>query len=615
MGPWRETAPALRARWGIMRELPQVHLLGTASLTALSVALGLQTTALTIANGFVVGSLAGAIGNGFRSPEGRGLVVALTAMAIFFALGQVLPTVQQRLSHWLGQRLDLVLRTRMLEAAAAPSGITHLEDPAFVDALDQAQGMGAWFTPGVVVEGVSGLLATRVGAVGSVVLVASFNPLIAALLVCVAMFVGAHRRKRYLVLGSVVYGQTERMRRSDYHIDLALGGAPKEIRIFGLGGWIRERFSAHFLEAMSGVWKERWAQDRYHIWSVPLRVFSNMLAFWLVARAGLRGSIGLAEVTILATAIFGIEPIAGNSSIETTMAEYGSQAYPKVLEVEQRSRRAVVPRGPRDPGKAPRSTIRIEDLRFRYPGSKTDIYDGLDLEIPAGHSLAIVGSNGAGKTTLVKLLARLYEPTGGRILIDGTNLSEFDPRLWQRRIAAIFQDFATYSMSAKENVGLGSIERVDDADALERAARSAGASSIIEGLPQGWDTVLSRSFTAGAELSGGQWQRIALARALFAVDGGAGVLILDEPTASLDVRAEAELFDRYLDLTRGVTTILISHRFSTVRHAERICVIDEGRISEQGSHEQLMQLNGRYAHMFRLQAARFAETGQEASDA
>jgi ATP-binding cassette subfamily B protein len=220
-----------------------------------------------------------------------------------------------------------------------------------------------------------------------------------------------------------------------------------------------------------------------------------------------------------------------------------------------------------------------------------------------------VGENGAGKTTLVKLICRLYEPTGGRITVDGADLAELAPAEWHRRVAAIFQDFARYQLSARDNVSMGAPWLAGDMDKLRAAARRAGALDLIEALPRGWDTVLSRAYEGGVDLSGGQWQRIALARAMFAVEGGARVLILDEPTASLDVRAEAELYDRFLEITEGLTTVLISHRFSTVRRADRIVVLEGGRLVESGSHGELMEEGGRYAAMFRVQAERFVEEG------
>ena len=230
----------------------------------------------------------------------------------------------------------------------------------------------------------------------------------------------------------------------------------------------------------------------------------------------------------------------------------------------------------------------------------------MDLELPAGTSTAIVGLNGAGKTTLVKLLARLYEPTGGRISVDGTDLGEFDIRSWQRRLAVIYQDYIRYELDAATNIGLGAPEHMDDLEALKRACDWAGAAEVVNGLPQGLRTVLSSRYSGGTDLSGGQWQRIALARALFATGAGASVLVLDEPTAQLDVRAEVDFFDRFLELTQGLTTVVISHRFSTVRRAQRIVVLEHGQIIEQGNHDELLALGGRYAELFELQARRFA---------
>jgi len=193
--------------------------------------------------------------------------------------------------------------------------------------------------------------------------------------------------------------------------------------------------------------------------------------------------------------------------------------------------------------------------------------------------------------------------------VDGVDLRDVDARAWQRRVAAIFQDFARYHLPARDNVGMGAHELGEDPERLRTAARKAGALELIEALPRGWDTVLSREYTGGTDLSGGEWQRVALARALVAVEGGARVLILDEPTASLDVRAEAALYDRFLDITAGLTTILISHRFSTVRRADLICVLDGGAVVERGTHDALMAAGGRYAEMFALQAARFVDEG------
>jgi ABC-type multidrug transport system fused ATPase/permease subunit len=226
------------------------------------------------------------------------------------------------------------------------------------------------------------------------------------------------------------------------------------------------------------------------------------------------------------------------------------------------------------------------------------VLDGLSLEVPAGSSMAIVGVNGAGKTTLAKLLCRLYDPERGAVLADGVDLRELDVEAWRSRLAALFQDYVRYELALRDNVAPTGASDTDVRAALE-LARAGDLAELA--------TVLSRAYVAGTDLSGGQWQRVALARALCAVRLGASVVILDEPTAQLDVRAEAEVFDRVQDATRGCTTILVSHRFSTVRHADRICVLDAGRVVELGSHDELVAAGGRYRTMFDLQAARFTE--------
>jgi ATP-binding cassette subfamily B protein len=251
----------------------------------------------------------------------------------------------------------------------------------------------------------------------------------------------------------------------------------------------------------------------------------------------------------------------------------------------------------------PAREIRFQNVTFAYPGSARPVLDGFDLTLPAGSSLAIVGQNGAGKTTLAKLLCRLYDPQGGAILVDGVDLRELDVDSWRSRLTAVFQDFVRFELPLRDNVApFGAPD-----DVVRAALAEAGALGLAR-----LDTPLARGYDDGTELSGGQWQRVALARALCAVRMGAGLVLLDEPTAQLDVRGEAEIFDRILAATRKVTTILISHRFSTVRHADRICVLEHGRVAELGSHDELLALGGRYRTMFELQAQRFtAETDED----
>jgi ATP-binding cassette, subfamily B, bacterial len=264
-------------------------------------------------------------------------------------------------------------------------------------------------------------------------------------------------------------------------------------------------------------------------------------------------------------------------------------------------RAGALPSGSRPAGGMPAIRVRFADVGFAYPGG-APVLEGFDLTVPAGTSLAIVGQNGAGKTTLAKLLCRLYDPQAGAVEVDGTDLRELDLDQWRARVAAVFQDFIRFELPLRDNVAPTG---ADDTDVLAALAE-AGAGDLAT-----LDTVLARGYAGGIDLSGGQWQRVALARALCAVRQGAGVVLLDEPTAQLDVRGEAEIFDRILAATRHCTTILISHRFSTVRHADRICVLEGGRVVELGSHDELMALGGRYRTMFDLQASRFSAAEDE----
>jgi ATP-binding cassette subfamily B protein len=357
--------------------------------------------------------------------------------------------------------------------------------------------------------------------------------------------------------------------------------------------------------------------ERRRIYFVP---YLRYTAFGLLVTAVVLASLGraaalhevsLTQLALALQATLAALRLGENYAEADTQTQFGMFAYDGVQDFErgiaefEEDTVQLEPR--RDPGGLPHREIRFERTGFHYPGSDRSVLDGLDLVLPAGRCTAIVGLNGAGKTTLVKLLARLYDPTEGRLLVDGIDLRSFDVNDWRRQIGVIFQDFNRYELTAAENIGFGAIEISADRERLREAARRAGVLATLERLPLGLETPLARQYENGAELSGGQWQRVAIARAVFALENGASILVLDEPTAALDVRAEAAFFDRFVDVTRGATALLISHRFSSVRHADRIVVLEHGRVIEQGSHDELVVLGGRYAELFRLQAERFVD--------
>lgn len=361
---------------------------------------------------------------------------------------------------------------------------------------------------------------------------------------------------------------------------------------------------------MAELWRARQTDQRLML-PLLLAIFvANLLVLVLAIYFAMQGALSLGALTVLVQGLFGMAMLASQEG--DILVENGAVPAPDVIALETAVTTSVpVAKGIVTATGHPQQAIHFANVHFTYPGRDTPVYAGLDLRIDAGRSLAIVGLNGAGKTTLIKLLTGLELPQSGQITVDGIDLSEFDQDSWRKTVAAIFQDFVRYELPVRDNIGFGAVERLKQAgndDRLTISAERAGAAAILSTLPNQLDTILSRRFTGGTDLSGGQWQRIALARALTAVEAGAKVLILDEPTAHLDVRAEAALYDRFLELTQGLTTIVISHRFSTVRRADRIVVLEDGRITEDGSHDELVAASGQYAQLFQLQAMRYGET-------
>ena len=578
----------------------------TAAVLVVVLAGGLLPTASSLASGAVIGTLPAAVRVGMDSPDGSRITWFLALAVALFVLMQALTPVRESLADALMVRVDTNLARRIMALTSAPPGIAHLEDPGTVDRLQQAQGAIGGNTPGGALYAFSIVWLRWLGELAAVVVVASFRWWMALALVLAQAVVFRWRRRLWEVQTSVIFKRSSALRRASYFRRVAMDAAmAKETRVFGLDRWLVDRYRQEFESSMTPVWRARrrsgWA-------SLGVAVLVGVMqggALVVMARAALDGTIGLGSVVVYAQAIIACSGL-GSFADDHGRATDGLVS----LRVLQDLERDLPPPADAPPGLPvdglPRRSIRFESVGFCYPGRTDDVFAGLDLELEVGRSIAIVGENGAGKTTLVKLLAGLYEPSAGRITVDGVDLRALDRPAWQRQVAAIFQDFVQYPFSAYDNVAIGALERAGDRDAVEAAVRRAGAIDMVARLPAGWDTVLGRQFTGGADLSGGEWQRLALARALFAVGGGAGVLVLDEPTASLDVRAEAEFYDRFLDLTAGVTTVVISHRFSTVRRADRIVVLEDGRVVEDGTHESLVETGGRYARMYALQASRFA---------
>jgi ATP-binding cassette, subfamily B, bacterial len=609
--------PALTGTLAVIRLLPRVSRPMTLALYAMVAVQSALPIAFMIVSGRLVGTIPTAIRYGLDSGPGRTALTFLVATAAIIAVQNIVAPVMVALSEVFGRAVDRYLQEQVMAAVARPSEIAHLEETEVLDLISTSQGIGSrgFMRPGMAVSSLARLIPSWTRSLGGAVVLIFFQWWLGFAWLLVWPVLLYYLSREYIKVSETGAGQSAALRRADYYCDLALAppGA-KELRIWALSDWLISRFQRSWLLAMGPIWKAR-RPGRGLIWGTLLVAgLGSALTFGLIARAAAQGEIGLAALAVFLQAALAVSEFQAFDDANMNLA-YAGAAVPSLLRLDRRLKRGVRPEGAVLPADAPVGEIRFDCVGMRYPGQKGDALSDINLSIRSGRSIAIVGANGAGKTTLVKLLCGLYHPSTGRVTVDGTDLTTIRPDSWQRRVAAIYQDFARLHLSARDNIGMGSIEFVNGPDregadrALRAAAERAGVLDVIGSLPHGWDTVLSREYEGGSDLSGGQWQRVALARALFAVEGGARILVLDEPTANLDVRAEAELYDRFLEITAGLTTILISHRFSTVRRADYIVVLDGGTIVERGTHDELVALGGRYAEMFRLQADRFVEEG------
>jgi len=549
-----------------------------------------------------MGGLVGAV------QRGEPLATPLTLVAIVFVPLQILSPIHHAIGANLGSRTAAWLYDRLTAACIRPPGMGHLEDPTLTNDLTMARDFDLGITGppmSISMDFIASGLVEMVAGLSCAVLLAGYAwwaPLILA---------GAWLATHWLLRESAVWRDRntapvrEAQRHAEYFYRLAVDPpASKELRLFGLASWTIDRFRALRRRLYELHWEATRLRERPLIWSLLIVLTANLIVFWSMATAASNGVLTLANVVTYATAAVTTSAIAfGGLSWALDGAAAPAAA---VLRLQD----AMAPAGALTRGTVaaagmPAREIRFRDVRFGYPGTDGPVLNHLDLIIPAGSSLAIVGQNGAGKTTLAKLLCRLYDPQAGAIEVDGIDLRRLDLEGWRSRVAAVFQDFIRFELSLRDNVA--------PAGAPDEAIRAALVEAGAAGLAD-LDTVLNRGYEGGTDLSGGQWQRVALARALCAVRLGAGLVLLDEPTAQLDVRGEAEIFDRLLAATRHSTTILISHRFSTVRHADRICVLEGGRVVELGTHDELMAARGRYQTMFDLQASRFGQGQKESTE-
>ena len=531
---------------------------------------------------------------------GDDLAAGLVLVGVVFIAMQALGPVHDAISTDLGARTLDWLQDRLHEACDGPDGLAHLDDPDLADRLSSARDFDLGIAgPSITVcmPNIGGGFAAIAGGGAQALLLAGYQwwaPLLVG-----GAWASTHH---FLKSGAIWHARTsdevaEQQRRADYAYRLAVDApAAKELRLFGLAPWVVGGFTELRRNLFERSWEDRRLRWRPTWWAIVLVTGANALFFWSLATDASNGEVAVGALVVFAQAAIGASAMAFGEV--DWWWRTAAQPVPLVLDLAgAMAASGNLAIGDGDASGLPAQDVRFEGVRFAYPGTDRDVFNGFDLTIPAGRSLAIVGQNGAGKTTLAKLLCRLYDPDDGAVLVDGTDLRTFDIASWRSRVAAVFQDFVRYELSLRDNVAPGG----DDAVVTEALTQARA-----EGLAE-LDTILAKGYPGGTDLSGGQWQRVALARALARVRLGAGVVLLDEPTAQLDVRGEAEIFERLLEATRGCTTVLISHRFSTVRRADRICVIEHGRVVELGTHDELVAAGGRYRTMFELQASRFED--------
>ncbi len=498
----------------------------------------------------------------------------------------------------LGDKFTNHVSLKLMEHAATLD-LVSFEDPVFYDKLERARrqttarlGMLA------VLAGMGQQLLTLTTL--SVAIVA-FSPWFLVLLVAAVIpaFLG---ETRFAMLAySILFRWTPERRELDYLRMLgASNQSAKEVKIFGLGGFLADRsrrlFDEYYKENKALAVKRAVTGSLLNL----LPTAGYYAAYVLILVRTLAGALTIGSLTFLVGAFARSRGLI--ESLFSSLNNIAEQAlYIKDLFDFFETRPAISSVPNALPAPRPiRSGFVFRDVSFAYPGSDRQVLQRINFRFDAGERIALIGENGAGKTTLVKLLARLYDPTGGEILLDGIDLREYDVDSLRNEIGVIFQDYMRYDMLARENIGLGRVSELDNQSRIEKAARKSLAEPMIAQFSRGYRQMLGRRFEEGVDLSAGQWQKIALARAYMR---DSQVLILDEPTASLDARGEYEVFQGFSDLTRDRMAVLISHRFSTVRMADRILVLDGGEIIEQGSHQQLVALGGRYAELFELQAA------------
>lgn len=594
------------------------------TLIMVSIILGILPLIFMLATSAMIGRVPLAVEGGIGSPAWDRVVELFLIAAVSFVAGQILAPVQQMIGLAVQRHVDGAIRDQAVAAVTGSVGIAALEDGQVLATFSEARMRfeNNWHTPGGAVAGMLYLFARYTQLVGLLAMVwILLGPWIALGMTAGVLILRTGNRGGLRSYSRLWRTNGHLRRRLMYFRDLSMGPlASKELRVFGAMPWVSDgHHRAHH------VFADPVHLERRRIYFKPYLVYTAIALvaiLWALitltstaAGTGTEpgdlttGVMSLTGFTLGLQALIGALMLGRDYVESDTSTQFGMNALTAIRDVEKAVVEAdTAPRGTADvPAGAPVKSIEFRDLHFAYPGADETVFSGLNLTIEAGRTTAIVGVNGAGKTTLMKLLARLYEPTAGAIYVDGVNIADIELTQWRRTLSVVFQDFVRYEFTAADNIAMGAAFDAPDRGAIESAAAKTGTLETLADAPLGLDTILARAYKDGIDLSGGQWQRVAIARSLYAVDKGARVLVLDEPTAALDVRAEAEFFDQFVELTGGLTTVLISHRFSSVRRADHIVVVEEGRVVEQGSHAELTSTDSRYKRLFELQARRFRE--------
>ena len=573
---------------------------GGAGLSLLLVALQLIRAVLPVAQALSVGRLVAVL---FGAHDGGRAWSAAALVAGLFLADQTVWLLIAPVRTLVVKRIDGGLRARIRRLAAGLGGLEVLESADFQDrasrALDSGMGMARDRSAGNAAAGQLELIARMISAGASAVLLATFSVPLAIALLVVALAIRAALRRQFLAVIDELDADTAGQRYEYYVSEQAVYGAAKDVRLFGLSDWFAGRFRAAVSRTYAPVYRGLLSTVRREWWAFGVTAVAVAFVLGRPAAAVLAGDLPAARLITYVLAGTGLLAISA-MGMEAFDIEYGLRGIAAADELTA-DFGTPIERAAVTPGAAP-PVVEFDNVVFRYPGRRRPVLDGLSVTLRAGETVAVVGENGVGKTTFVKLLAGLYRPESGRITVGGV-----DPRQERPAMAALFQDYVRYPATLRDNVTLAAPDRPVDDDAVRAALDRAGAAS----LPADLDTSLWREGTDGTDLSGGQWQRVALARVLYAVDAGRRLLVLDEPTAHLDVRSEAEFHERVVSRVHDTTTVLISHRLSTVRPADRIILLRDGRVAEDGTHDELMALGGEYARFFTIQAAAFTRPQPE----